>query len=84
MAIGVALIGCGMAGRYLHAPFLRPAGFDVGSIVTSRRGEVLAKFPSTEVIADPADALARGAETGRRLTPAASRAIRYISGASDV
>ena len=60
--VHVGLIGFGLSGRYLQAPFYRAhPGFRVGRIVSSRADEIAAEFPgmaptkSLEVVlADPA------------------------------
>jgi scyllo-inositol 2-dehydrogenase (NADP+) len=53
VAIGVGLIGYGLAGRFLHAPFLAPAGFSLSAVATSRAAEVEADYPQATVVADP-------------------------------
>lgn len=59
MAIGVGLIGFGLAGRCLHAPFLAPSGFDLKAVATSRQDEVEADFPQADVTRDPAEVIGR-------------------------
>ncbi|WP_116106202.1 Gfo/Idh/MocA family oxidoreductase [Lewinella sp. IMCC34191] len=51
--ITVGLIGFGLSGRYLQAPFYRAhAGFQVARVVTSRRDELQAEFPDLEPTTD--------------------------------
>ena len=60
--LGVGLVGFGLSGRYLQAPFYRAhPGFRVVRVVTSRAGELAAEFPGLEpspdleaVLGDPA------------------------------
>src|SRR5215213_9452892 len=59
MSIGVGLIGFGLAGRYLHAPFLAPAGFALKAVATSRRDEVQADFPQADVLRDGSEVISR-------------------------
>ena len=58
-ALGIGLIGFGLAGRWLHAPLLAPAGCVLRAIVTSRADEVRADFPEAAVCADVDALLAR-------------------------
>jgi scyllo-inositol 2-dehydrogenase (NADP+) len=60
MTIGVGLIGYGLAGRFLHAPFFAPAGLRLRAVATSRGDEVRADFPQAEVAAHADDVIGRG------------------------
>ena len=53
MTIGVGLIGYGLAGRVLHAPFLAPAGFTLKAVATRRAEEVRADHPHAAALAEP-------------------------------
>ena len=53
MPLSTALIGFGLSGRYLQAPFYRAhPGFSVDRVVTSRADEVAQDFPGLEPTAD--------------------------------
>ena len=60
--LNVALLGFGLSGRYLQAPFYRAhAGFRVSHVVSSRTGEIAEDFPGMvptgsveEALTDPA------------------------------
>ncbi len=59
MSIGVGLIGYGLAGRYLHAPFLAGAGFDLKAVATSRFAEVSQDFPAAAVVSSASEVIGR-------------------------
>lgn len=59
MGIGVGLVGYGLAGRFLHAPFFRAAGFDLKAVASSRAAEVHQDFPGAAVVASPTEAIER-------------------------
>ncbi len=49
--IRTALAGFGLAGRILHSPLLKAAGFDVRHVQTSRAAEVAEVWPDAEAVA---------------------------------
>lgn len=58
--IRVGLLGYGLAGRYLHAPFLRAVGgFTLAAVATSRADQVKAHFPDADVSASYDEVIAR-------------------------
>jgi scyllo-inositol 2-dehydrogenase (NADP+) len=58
--IRTAVIGFGLGGSAFHAPLVAAVeGLALAAIVTSRVGDVQARHPGVEVIADPAAAFAR-------------------------
>ena len=57
--INVGMLGFGLSGRYLQAPFYRAhPGFAVKRVVTSRAGELAEDFPGLKPTARTEDALA--------------------------
>ena len=56
--LNVALLGFGLSGRYLQAPFYRAhAGFRVSHVVSSRAGEIAKDFPGLEPTGSVEEAL---------------------------
>lgn len=53
MALKVGLIGYGVAGRLLHAPLIKAAGFEIAGVATSRAEQVAADFPNARVFETP-------------------------------
>ncbi|MES1157446.1 MAG: Gfo/Idh/MocA family oxidoreductase [Alphaproteobacteria bacterium] len=58
MTIRVGLIGYGLAGRFLHAPLIVGAGFEIAAIATSRT-DAASDFPNAAIVATPETLLAR-------------------------
>jgi predicted dehydrogenase len=57
--MNVSIIGFGLSGRYLQAPFYRAhPGFEVVRVVTSRAGELAEAFPGLEPTANLEEVLA--------------------------
>lgn len=52
MAVGVGLVGYGLAGRILHAPVIAAAGMAIRAVVTSRSDQVSADWPAAAPVAD--------------------------------
>lgn len=58
--VRVGLLGFGLAGRLLHAPFIHTAGgFEIVAVSTSRAEQVKAEYPSAQVCADVEEVIAR-------------------------
>jgi scyllo-inositol 2-dehydrogenase (NADP+) len=53
-----ALLGFGLAGRYLHAPLLQAAGIEVAAVVSSKHEEIAQVLPRARVLAKDIDAFA--------------------------
>lgn len=60
MSLRAGLIGYGLAGRFLHAPLIAAAGFEITAIVT-RRAEARADFPGAAIV-ESAEALCARAD----------------------
>ena len=58
MTLNVGLVGYGLAGRYLHAPLIKAAGFTVAGVVTSRGDHVRTDFPDAAVFSSIEDVCA--------------------------
>lgn len=52
MALGVGLIGFGLAGRVLHAPLIAASGMAIRAVLTRRAEDVAAHVPDAEVTTD--------------------------------
>jgi len=59
MTIAVALVGFGLAGRYLHAPVITAAGMQIVAVVSSRRGQIEEDLPAAQACTDLAPLLDR-------------------------
>jgi len=59
MTIRAGLIGYGLGGRYLHAPFLTAAGFDLRAVVTSRAEALAVEHPSAGALGSAEALIAR-------------------------
>ncbi|GAB3686300.1 Gfo/Idh/MocA family protein [Angustibacter aerolatus] len=74
-AVGVALVGYGMAGRTFHQPLLQAAGLDVRVVATrdpQRQEQALADLPGPALVDDLDAVLARRDELGVELVVLAS------------
>ncbi len=79
MGIGVGLIGYGLAGRYLHAPFFSGAGFDLKAVATSRAGEVSQDFPSADVVPSASEVIGRSDGAVEGASPRGVRRHRRVN-----
>lgn len=52
MAVNVGLVGYGLAGRFLHAPFIKAAGMTLVAIVSSQHAQIQADHLQTDVLSN--------------------------------
>jgi len=59
MTVSVALVGFGLAGRYLHAPVVETAGMKVKAVVSSRSDQIREDLPDAEICSELTPLLSR-------------------------